>query len=1458
MSDYNTTIGVQIYDDFAKLQSELPKLISNLERIKTSLGDISNIKISSQGLSNISKQLSKIVNLDSLSNDLNKLNSTLDKLNVGNLKAMREEISRLKQEYSNYINTMNRATGNKIKTSNTANTVKNSNYLSEGLNDIKGTRNQNITSYIRQMNNGLSDVDKNARNVKLSVSGIFSLVNIHRFVNYARSAFGILGGFIEKAMDFTETENYFSRAMGNMYDKAMLFQNKLTDMYGMSMNTMMNAQATYKNMIGSLGGLSDEMSYKLSETVTKMTLDFSSLYNVDFDKTVAKMQSALSKQVRPIRSVSGYDITQNVLGATAQDLGISRSISEMNELEKRLLIVLTLANQMRNSGAMNDFARTIEQPSNQLRILQEQLIEVGRWIGSVFYGVIGSVLPYINGFVMAIKELIKTFALFVGYTVPDSSGETQTILDSLDASTDDINTGLDDVGKNTDKNIKKAKEWKNVLMSFDVADVIPDQSSSDSSGNSSSSSGTGGLTVDPKILDALKNYNYIFDDIHMKAQDIRDELLKWAAIAKKAISNEIFKPMQNSWNKYGKSTIKNFCDGWENIKVIGADVFDVISIKWRPFFQQASNLFFSLMDTGSLVFSTITGIAKDVWNTGGRVFLEGVFDLTTAVLRLAVAINDDFIKPTVKLFKNTLGVVLSKTLGMILNLIGQFMSYLAQLITAFSKNSIAVRILATSFTAMYATIKLGQLMKLFNSMDEGLSVTQKLSKAFLEHTSVGKKLSDIYDKTGSVFSTLKMAWNGGLSVISGLFTKMSNAVQATNLYKNATSNLVLVEQNMTTAQTLAAKATVLLQNALNFLASHPLVAVAIAIGTAVVALGAFASSQKSTGKAIEDCSQEIQDEYNEIKDLSSAIDSAKKSADDQIATTKAQIKMANGYIDKLKEMEGKDGYVKNISQARTLVNEINGILPDTVKLSKDGRVEWQKTPEEISKTTEAMKKQAEQQAYQQVYVETIKNQILQEQKLAEQQEKRTELINKEKEAYNLYLESLKYSREQKAMTFEEYIRDNEAIKEQDALIRETQKEIDKTSKTTKDYEKKLDKLNGTLDENADSTKKSNKETKKLSQATQSAYDNIGKTGKKEINKIISELKDYDKKMNDTSKNGKKLSDDELNSLKKARSEKIKQYGQLVRDYNFTYDQIIEIAENQGVKLTNEEKGTIGAIVKTYKDGGQKAGNKFVEDLNTNLNNGKTKTSKTFINLATSASNTLKNNPVNFATSVTSILEKTKKRLTETNGITSKGLLFNSDVKSVSNKAKNRSTEATKAVANSPVKFNSVVVDLAKNATATIKSATSKIPKISIGTKVTGDMYSAGVNAGKSFKKGFVNNAETTIKYTIDGTVKTVMTLKPYATGGFPDVGQMFIARENGIPELVGTMGGKNAVANNTQIENGIYRAVLQAMRDSGNSRMVGGDLHITIQNADGTKIEKVIKDYNKLMQMTGGKGGFVI
>ena len=75
----------------------------------------------------------------------------------------------------------------------------------------------------------------------------------------------------------------------------------------------------------------------------------------------------------------------------------------------------------------------------------------------------------------------------------------------------------------------------------------------------------------------------------------------------------------------------------------------------------------------------------------------------------------------------------------------------------------------------------------------------------------------------------------------------------------------------------------------------------------------------------------------------------------------------------------------------------------------------------------------------------------------------------------------------------------------------------------------------------------------------------------------------------------------------------------------------------------------------------------------------------------------------------------------------------------------------------------------------------------------------------------VKNLPTSKTVTITAVYRTSGTASPkrYATGGYPETGQMFIAREAGA-ELVGNIGRKTAVVNNEQIVASVSRGVAEA------------------------------------------------
>jgi hypothetical protein len=155
------------------------------------------------------------------------------------------------------------------------------------------------------------------------------------------------------------------------------------------------------------------------------------------------------------------------------------------------------------------------------------------------------------------------------------------------------------------------------------------------------------------------------------------------------------------------------------------------------------------------------------------------------------------------------------------------------------------------------------------------------------------------------------------------------------------------------------------------------------------------------------------------------------------------------------------------------------------------------------------------------------------------------------------------------------------------------------------------------------------------------------------------------------------------------------------------------------------------------------------------------------------------------------------------------------------------------------------VKLAKSGWSSVKNFIGSIPiseaKIKLGktgwTSVKSWLGSLDFNLNFKLPKIRVKWGEKTVagfKITYPSGFET------YAKGGFPAMGQMFIANEAG-PELVGNIGRRTAVANNDQIvesvSEGVYAAVLAAMR-AGES---GGERTINLVLPDGRVLTSYVE-----------------
>lgn len=120
-------------------------------------------------------------------------------------------------------------------------------------------------------------------------------------------------------------------------------------------------------------------------------------------------------------------------------------------------------------------------------------------------------------------------------------------------------------------------------------------------------------------------------------------------------------------------------------------------------------------------------------------------------------------------------------------------------------------------------------------------------------------------------------------------------------------------------------------------------------------------------------------------------------------------------------------------------------------------------------------------------------------------------------------------------------------------------------------------------------------------------------------------------------------------------------------------------------------------------------------------------------------------------------------------------------------------------------------------------------------KLSGVLYSIGID-GASISLNGLNSSN--MSTSIHG----------YASGGFPTSGQLFYARENGMPEMVGKIGNQTAVANNNQIEKGIENAVYKAMTSANGSGFSSNNqpVNITVPvYIDGQKMDEQQYNYRQ-------------
>ena len=476
-----------------------------------------------------------------------------------------------------------------------------------------------------------------------------------------RAAFGGIQKSIQNSMNYIETLNYFERAFEQVASKADLsafsemgynsaeeyfnsFSERAKELtskmsgfninadgtltasgmpsLGIDPNKLMNYQAMFGQMSSSMG-VASETSLKLSNALTMIGADLASVKNMNFDKVWEDMASGLAGMSRTLDKY-GVNIRNVNLQQKLNELGIKANISALNQNDKALLRGIILLDTTRY--AWGDLANTLNQPANQLRLIEGNIQNLSRTIGNLLLPTIAKVLPYINGFVIALQRLFawigKIFKIDLSNLMPKGGGGGSGAISDLIGDTGELEDGLNAA-------TAAAKKLNKQVRAFDELNVI---TTSSGGAGGAGAGGIGSGLLDEAFNEAYQEYldawNDAFANVEDKAQGIADKI--------QAFFKDLFKPIATAWDSEGNRVMVGWKRALQEVGKLVKDIGRDFMTMWQ---QQGTvdifkDIFHIIGDIGFIV-SNLAENFRIAWNTNevGLHIFENIRDVIGAVTK---------------------------------------------------------------------------------------------------------------------------------------------------------------------------------------------------------------------------------------------------------------------------------------------------------------------------------------------------------------------------------------------------------------------------------------------------------------------------------------------------------------------------------------------------------------------------------------------------------------------------------------------------------------------------------------------------------------------------------------------------------------------------------------------------------------------------------------------------------
>lgn len=420
-----------------------------------------------------------------------------------------------------------------------------------------------IKEYTDAMNKVQQQTNKTVKVVERQTSKIKSaLGKIGRVVGVALSVAALVNfgkACIDLGSDLAEVQNVVDVTFQNLNKSVNEFAQSAIERFGLSELAAKKYASTMGAMLKSMGFATDAAA-EMSMTLTGLSGDMASFYNLSGDDAFAKIRAGISGETEPLKQL-GINLNIANLEAFALSKGMTKAYSAMSQQEQALLRYNYLLSV--TADAQGDFARTSDSWANQTKILAERFNQLKAIIGQGLINVLTPVIKVLN---QIIAKLIAAANLFKQFTELITGKKSESISVSVgDVATDAKAAtgavgGLTKATKAAGSAAKKAEEAYSGLASFDEVHTLSKNESSASGGGGGGADGLGDIgniggafgdaaaegegklhPVLQKLLDKLKELRDIFmEGFKAGMGDVTLEPLKEALAGIKKSLTEIF------------------------------------------------------------------------------------------------------------------------------------------------------------------------------------------------------------------------------------------------------------------------------------------------------------------------------------------------------------------------------------------------------------------------------------------------------------------------------------------------------------------------------------------------------------------------------------------------------------------------------------------------------------------------------------------------------------------------------------------------------------------------------------------------------------------------------------------------------------------------------------------------------------------------------------------------------